>query len=675
MVYSLAFLITGMSFVVLATLLLVRGWRNWQTRLFAVAVSLHALWALGESLGLGMIAPKISLILHTVHILGWPVFLVSLLPQDRGGFPYIVYSAAPILILAKTVLIFSHALNPALAGQFIFITDILTIVLALAAVVSVFQAASEYERWALKFICIPLGALYAYDLFLYAQLLAIPTPRMEYFQIRGLLNLATVPFLFIAASRHKFWREKFMISRQAVLYSVTLIGAGLYLLMVTFATILIPKITKESALPLQVGLMFGAALVLLFLLTSGSARAKIKLFMARHFYARKYDYAHEWRRLMATLSEEERASPLENRIIRACAEVLEVPGGALWIIDQGRPQIQATWNYRVQRQMTENFQSQVFFDTHKQPRCLYDDTLAQSTFSADASAWVVIPLVHGHDLFGFISLSKPRARHHIDREDEELILLVARQCTSFLAESKAVAALEQNRQFARFNRQYAFVAHDIKNIISQLSVMLSNYDRHAANPEFQRDMHETIRNTVERMQKLIDRLSRLGEGGGSADEPQEIDPYAVLVEDLSTKGRADGKKPLLSSSPDARDCRIRVPTERFTETVGHLLSNAFEASGADGSVSVYLDKIGPYVVVDIIDEGEGMSADFIRDKLFAPFKSTKTTGFGVGAFQCREFAREQGGDLEVISSPGSGTTMRLLFPVLSQSYSKVMSSP
>ena len=81
------------------------------------------------------------------------------------------------------------------------------------------------------------------------------------------------------------------------------------------------------------------------------------------------------------------------------------------------------------------------------------------------------------------------------------------------------------------------------------------------------------------------------------------------------------------------------------------------------------------MVVDIIDEGEGMSADFIRDKLFAPFKSTKTTGFGVGAFQCREFAREQGGDLEVISSPGSGTTMRLLFPVLSQSYSKVMSSP
>lgn len=675
MVYSLAFLIAGLCYAVLAALLLIRGWRNWQTCLFVMALGLHALWMVGEAFGLGIIAPRAALILQTVHILGWPVFLVSLLPQDRGSFPFIVYSAVPLLILVKAVLVFAHASNPVLAGQFIYVTDLLSIVLALAAVVSVFQAASEYERWALKFICIPLGALYAYDLFLYAQLLAIPTPQIEYFQIRGLLNMATVPFLFIAASRHKFWGEKFTISRQAILYSITLIGAGLYLLMVTFATILIPKITRESALPLQIGLMFGAALALLFLLTSGSARAKIKLFMARHFYTRKYDYAHEWRRLMATLSEEEQTSPLENRIIRACAEVLEVPGGALWVIDHNRPQIQATWNYRVQRQMLENFQSDVFFDANRQPRCLYGDALAQSAFGVDPSAWVVIPLIHGHDLFGFISLSKPRARHYIDREDEELILLVARQCTSFLAESKAVAALEQNRQFARFNRQYAFVAHDIKNIISQLSVMLSNHDRHAANPEFQRDMHETIRNTVERMQKLIHRLSRLGEGGGSADEPQEIDPFSVLAQAFDPKAGANGKRLTLSSSLDTQNCRICVPLERFTETVGHLLSNAFEASGADGRVTIHLDTIGQYMSVDIIDEGEGMTADFIRDKLFTPFKSTKTTGFGVGAFQCREFAREQGGDLEVISSPGSGTTMRLLFPVFFQSETKAISNP
>jgi signal transduction histidine kinase len=59
-----------------------------------------------------------------------------------------------------------------------------------------------------------------------------------------------------------------------------------------------------------------------------------------------------------------------------------------------------------------------------------------------------------------------------------------------------------------------------------------------------------------------------------------------------------------------------------------------------------------------------MSPEFIRDTLFVPFRSTKRSGFGVGAFQCREFAREQGGDLDVISSPGSGTTMRLSFPAL-----------
>jgi signal transduction histidine kinase len=58
-----------------------------------------------------------------------------------------------------------------------------------------------------------------------------------------------------------------------------------------------------------------------------------------------------------------------------------------------------------------------------------------------------------------------------------------------------------------------------------------------------------------------------------------------------------------------------------------------------------------------------MSQDFVRESLFTPFRSTKPGGFGVGVYQCREFAREHGGDLEVISSPGSGTTMRLWLPL------------
>ena len=58
-----------------------------------------------------------------------------------------------------------------------------------------------------------------------------------------------------------------------------------------------------------------------------------------------------------------------------------------------------------------------------------------------------------------------------------------------------------------------------------------------------------------------------------------------------------------------------------------------------------------------------MDAAFIREELFKPFRSTKSGGYGIGAFQTRELVRAAGGDLEVISEKGVGTTMRILLPL------------
>ena len=70
------------------------------------------------------------------------------------------------------------------------------------------------------------------------------------------------------------------------------------------------------------------------------------------------------------------------------------------------------------------------------------------------------------------------------------------------------------------------------------------------------------------------------------------------------------------------------------------------------------------MIIDIVDEGPGMSPEFIRAELFRPFASTKGDGHGVGVYQARELLREAGGDLLVLSRVGSGTTMRLLLPLV-----------
>ena len=96
--------------------------------------------------------------------------------------------------------------------------------------------------------------------------------------------------------------------------------------------------------------------------------------------------------------------------------------------------------------------------------------------------------------------------------------------------------------------------------------------------------------------------------------------------------------------------------------MGHLLQNAVEASPANEPVAVRVSDSGEAVAIAITDKGCGMDADFVRNRLFQPFASTKAGGFGIGAFEARSLVAAMGGRLGVDSRPGKGTTFTILLP-------------
>ena len=71
----------------------------------------------------------------------------------------------------------------------------------------------------------------------------------------------------------------------------------------------------------------------------------------------------------------------------------------------------------------------------------------------------------------------------------------------------------------------------------------------------------------------------------------------------------------------------------------------------NGSVSVTID-----------DKGVGMDGDFVRNRLFQPFASSKPGGFGIGAFEARSLITAMGGRIGVDSRPGHGTTFTIILP-------------
>jgi putative PEP-CTERM system histidine kinase len=199
--------------------------------------------------------------------------------------------------------------------------------------------------------------------------------------------------------------------------------------------------------------------------------------------------------------------------------------------------------------------------------------------------------------------------------------------------------------------------HDLKNAVAQLGLVVTNAGRHKRNPEFIDDAIGTIANAVERMTRLIEQLR---------DSPRSSRSQTIRLDDLVAHAVARcslrSPAPTLSSTTDG-PVYVEADPERMSAVLDHVLRNAQDAT-AEGTVSVQLGVSAEGATLVIRDTGKGMDAEFVRERLFRPFDSTKgSKGMGIGAYQTREYVQSLGGRVEVQSSPGSGTAFSIILPL------------
>jgi signal transduction histidine kinase len=95
----------------------------------------------------------------------------------------------------------------------------------------------------------------------------------------------------------------------------------------------------------------------------------------------------------------------------------------------------------------------------------------------------------------------------------------------------------------------------------------------------------------------------------------------------------------------------------------HLIDNAQQATDDDGEIVIRQSGGTDGYEIEIRDTGHGMDDDFIRNRLFKPFDTTKgNAGMGIGMYESREFIRKLGGDILVSSNPGKGSIITLQIP-------------
>jgi len=159
------------------------------------------------------------------------------------------------------------------------------------------------------------------------------------------------------------------------------------------------------------------------------------------------------------------------------------------------------------------------------------------------------------------------------------------------------------------------------------------------------------------MKRLMEQLS------GGSKVPQE---YPSDLRKALTKAvqRCRTRDPVPTVELDDVSMQVRADMERLTTVFEHLIRNAQDATDAGGEIAVEARTANRVVKVSIKDTGKGMSPDFIRERLFRPFDSTKgSQNMGIGAYQARDYVRTLGGQLEVSSVIGGGTTFMIRLPV------------
>jgi signal transduction histidine kinase len=242
----------------------------------------------------------------------------------------------------------------------------------------------------------------------------------------------------------------------------------------------------------------------------------------------------------------------------------------------------------------------------------------------------------------------------------------------FLAERRAAERLVDQRQLQDYAKRFAFVAHDVKTVSSQLSLLLANAEENIADPAFQHDMLLTVRASAERINALIARLRQPeppAQPAAGTPPPAVVDPAARLAAMAAARRHPVQLAPAEGGSEEEVQNGAgngiglaAIAPAAFEAAVTHLLDNAIEASPAGVPVTIALRRRDDRIEIDIIDKGPGMTAEFVRDQLFRPLSTSKPQGSGIGVWQARDLLREAGGELTALTSPGAGTTMRLAMP-------------
>jgi len=338
--YSYLSAAAGFTFL---TVLLLFSWRSsLPGKLLTIVSAVTAIWA---GVAASVIPEDLYLqqdgsyqFMEVLRYLAWYVFLLKLLEpaaRSNDGYRGYLHWALPLssgfvilVLLGGQVMRYLPGVEQMQELLLLSLTaHVLLAIVGLLIVEQLFRNTSIRHRWAIKYLFIGAGGIFAFDFYMYANALLFRDIDTGLWNARGFVTLLVVPLMTLSAARNRDWSQNLFVSRDIVLHATTFIGAGLYLLVMAAAGYYLREYGGSWGRIAQISFLALAIVLLLGILFSAQFRTQLRVFLGKHFYRNKYDYRHEWLQLTSELNKKNKDEGDYESVIRVIARTVDARAG------------------------------------------------------------------------------------------------------------------------------------------------------------------------------------------------------------------------------------------------------------------------------------------------------------------------------------------------------------
>ena len=634
----------------------------------------------------GWIIQTVELARYTLWLITLSLFSEYTSGQKMALFPRVIIITTCSLCAYLLIMITLYGSSNLVINNAMIYTLLTLATLCVLFAENLYRHARNQKR--ARILAISIGVLFSYDIYIFSNLILIGNTSIELWQARGLASGGVVVFILLsgALSSYRFTLPgtRLAISKPLIFTTSSMaIAASFLLLMSTFAYFVRLYGGNWGAV-FQALLLFLSILIVIVVFSSKSLRARLYVWINKNFFEHKYNYRSEWKHINQILSQPISEKKFLQIAMEASSSVYKNDSAIVFLEKHGRFKLAGNIGTELNLQdLTFDADSEfirimeeknwIFFPTYSGSEGLdVYNTLIPEPLNKLETLFLILPLPSNGSLIGFVLLQDTSSDENVSHkallitwEDLELLRMVSQTIANYVSNHLAIEQLVESRQFDVFNKLSTYIMHDLKNLVAQQALVVENAKKHGDNPEFILDAIKTIDSSVARMNRLIGKLQ------------QKPTDHSIILKNKNVGeiirhiiGECSDRKPapqmeILSDTHE--EIIAQIDEDAMMAILRHLIRNAQDATTDDGwvKVQVSISEDHKNLFVDIRDNGHGMDAEFIKNRLFQPFDSTKTgTGMGIGVHQSKHFIESMGGAIMVQSEERKGTTFRIDLPLV-----------